>query len=350
MIAYLSLWPVPVEPVAWQAPPNPGYVGDFAPNDILTQLEYIDIGDEDGPEDMVADASGAIYASVHSGKILRMGPGEKAFSTWVDTGGRPLGMDFDAVGNLIVADAMAGLLSISTDKEITLLTDKVGESPILYADDVDNGPDGKIYFSDASTRFGAKQSGGTYEGSLLDVLEHSKSGRVLVYDPADGSTKIAMDKLSFANGIAMDPAGEFILINETSEYRIHKLWIGGDKAGQSEVVIDQLPGFPDNIVSGEDGRFWFGLVSPRLPLVDKLADKPWLRKMVQRLPAFIRPAAKKYGHVVAIDSDGKVLASLQDPAGAYPLTTGVLETDQYLYVSSLMATVAARLPKPEQFR
>jgi hypothetical protein len=31
--------------------------------------------------------------------------------------------------------------------------------------------DGMIYFSDASTKFGAKKSGGRYEGGPLDIME-----------------------------------------------------------------------------------------------------------------------------------------------------------------------------------
>ena len=183
---------------------------------------------------------------------------------WVETKGRALGMDFDAAGNLIVADAYLGLLSISPDRKIEVLTDKVGVSPILYADDVDIAPNGKMYFSDASVRFGAQHNGGTYPASLLDVMEHSRSGRVLEYDPSTQETRTIMEGLSFANGIAMDPMGRFIFVNETSEYRIHKYWLQGDKAGTSEVIVKNLPGFPDNIVTGQNGRFWFGLVSPRL--------------------------------------------------------------------------------------
>lgn len=348
LLLYFSFWPVPVEPIAWQAPVNPGYQGAFQQNEKLASVELLSIGDEHGPEDMDADASGAIYASVYSGWILRKAPDADRFTPWVNTGGRPLGMDFDAEGNLVVADAFKGLISIAPDKTISLLSDHFEDSPILYADDVDIAPDGKIYFSDASVRFGAEKNGGTYEASLLDVLEHSRSGRVLVYDPADKSTKLLVDGLSFANGIAMDPQGQFILINETSEYRIHKYWIAGDKINQIDTIVENLPGFPDNIVPGQDGRFWLGLVSPRLPIVDALADKPWLRKVVQRMPAFVRPAAKFYGHVVAINGDGEVLVSLQDPSGAYPVTTGVLETDDYLYISSLMAPVAARLKKDDK--
>lgn len=79
--------------------------------------------------------------------------------------------------------------------------------------------------------------------------------------------------------------------------------------------------------------------------MDNLANKPFLRKMVERLPAFLRPGAKHYGHVLAISGEGKVLANLQEPEAAYPLTTGVFETGDYLYISSLVAPHLARVDK-----
>ena len=48
-------------------------------------------------------------------------------------------------------------------------------------------PDGTIYFTDASTRFAPAQWGGTYEASVLDIMEQSATGRVLAYDPATGA-------------------------------------------------------------------------------------------------------------------------------------------------------------------
>ena len=74
--------------------------------------------------------------------------------------------------------------------------------PIRFADDVAVAADGKVYFSDASTKFGAKESGGTCEASLLDLMEHGGHGRLIVYDPATGVANTLMDGLNFANGVA----------------------------------------------------------------------------------------------------------------------------------------------------
>ena len=35
LVIYFAVWPVPIEPVAWKSPPNPGYTGPFAKNEKL---------------------------------------------------------------------------------------------------------------------------------------------------------------------------------------------------------------------------------------------------------------------------------------------------------------------------
>jgi len=284
ILIYFLAWPVPIEPVAWKVPPNPGYSGPFAPNEHLKDIQVLPIGDNHGPEDIALDAQHRIYLSTHEGHIVRMQADGSNPKNWVDTGGRPLGIDFDNNGNLIVADAFRGLLSITPDGIITELATVADGIPIRYADDVDVAADGKIYFSDASAKFGAKKWGGTYEASLLDLMEHGGHGRLLVFDPADGKTKTLLDGLNFANGVAVSHDQTYVLINETGNYRVIRYWLTGPHKGQAEPFIEELPGFPDNISTGFDGRFWVALVSPRNPLLDKFSDKPLIRKIMQRMP------------------------------------------------------------------
>jgi hypothetical protein len=63
------------------------------------------------------------------------------------------------------------------------------------------------------------------------------------------------------------------------------------------------------------------------------------------MPAFIRPQAVAYGHIIAIDEAGKVVADLQDPDGSYPINTSVTEAKEYLYIGSLVAPVLGRIEK-----
>lgn len=372
LAAYLSLAPVPVEPEAWSAPKDAGYVGSYAVNTRLTNLSKVSLGAEVGPEHVALGPDGKIYAAVESGKILRLDADGSALEVWANTGGRVLGFDFDARGRLIAADAMRGLLAVEAggglngapgaDKKIQVLADKVGvdgkDDPIRYADAVVVARDGKIYFTDASRHFGPKEWGGTFNASVLDIVEHASTGRVLMYDPATRRTQIVIDGLSFANGLALARDERSLFVAETGEYRIWKIdvdarglsakstanttAIGGP---QARILIANLPGYPDNLMRGMNGRIWLGLAKPRGAALDDLAAKPFLRKMTLRLPKFLWPVPPAYGHVIAFDEEGKIVADLQDPSGKYPETTGVAETADRLYIQSLHAHALGWLPK-----
>lgn len=351
-VAYLCLWPIPAEPVPWAAPIPPGYAGPHAVNARLAKLRTIEIGSEYGPEHMAIGPDGKLYAAMTSGDVLRMEPDGTHREVFANTGGRVLGFAFDADRRMIAADAMKGLLAIATDGRVTVLADRVSrDDPIRYANSVTVAPDGTIYFTDASTRFAPAEWGGTYEASVLDILEQAASGRVLEHDPASGSTRVVAHGLSFANGIALSSDGRSLFVSETGRYRIWKIDASARNlhvqsgSPQAGVLIDNLPGYPDNLMRGLDGRVWTGLFKPRNPAADGLSQNPFMRKVLLRLPRFLLPTGKPYGHVFAFDDEGRVLEDLQDPAGAYPETTGATETSDRLYIHSLHAPTIGWVPR-----
>ena len=351
LVSYLSLWPIPVQPVSWKAPADPGYSGPHAVNTRLAGLKLILLGGEAGPEHVVLARDGKLYAAVASGNILRMNPDGTAQEVFAHTGGRVLGFDFDAAGNLITADSVKGLLSISPERKITVLADQVGGDSIRYADAVVVARNGKVYFSDASARFAPARWGGTFEAAVLDIIEQASTGRILEYDPATKTTRIVAKGLSFANGVALSLDEQTLFVAETGKYRVWKIAVAAadldvaQGSPQATVLFDNLPGYPDNLMRGLDGRIWLGFSGPRSKDVDAMADKPFLRAVTMRLPRALWPLPKAYGHVMAFTEDGKVVADLQDPSGIYPESTGVTETADRLYVQNLHLKVLGWLAR-----
>lgn len=342
--AYFCLWPLPAEPVSWLAPKSPGYTGPYARNTRLANLRTIDIGNEFGPEHLAIGPDGKLYAAMTSGDLLRMDPDGAHQEIFANTHGRVLGFAFGADGRMIAADAMKGLLAIAADGQVSMLADRVSaDDPIRYPNSVVVAPDGTIYFTDASRRFAPAEWGGTYEASVLDILEQAASGRVLAHDPATSSTRVVVRGLSFANGIALGSDGHTLFVAETGRYRIWK--IDGrareldvhSGSPQARVLLDNLPGYPDNLMRGLDGRIWAGLFKARNPAADGLSQKPFMRKVLLRLPRSLLPVGQPYGHVFAFDESGRVVEDLQDPDGAYLETTGATETFDRLYIHSLHA-------------
>ncbi len=341
LLLYLLIKPSVLAPVAWDAPNNPGYYGPFEENDAIVLAHTMPTAGLIGPESVAVDAVGRLYTGLENGDILRAESHQHPFERWVNTGGRPLGLAFGADGALYVADAYRGLLKIDQQGEVVLLTDRVSgddatvEAEIRYADDLDVSREGVIYFTDASTKYGAKAFKGTLQASILDLVEHGGYGRLLKYDPATEETTVVMSGLQFANGVALAEDDAFLVLVETGMYRVLKVWLKGPRAGQHEVLIDQLPGFPDNVTRGEAGRFWVAFPSPRNPLMDRFASRPILRKMMMNLPKRFHPKPVLYTHTVAINAEGDVVANMQSRDGVMPVNSSVVEWEGRLYLGSL---------------
>lgn len=337
LAAYLFFWPTGLDPEVWNPPPAPALSGVYAPNDRLAGVERLAEGVGPSPETIAIDAQGNIYGGLLDGRIVRVRPDGSGATTFVDTGGRPLGLDFDTRGNLIVADARKGLLAVAPDGKITVLATEHGGIKFGFTNDVDIGRDGTIYFSDASSKFDVAHY-------TLDLLEHRANGRLLSYDPTTRTTKLLLDGLYFANGVALSPDQSFVLVNETSMYRVRRLWLSGPRAGQNEVVIDNLPGFPDGLSSNGAGVYWLALAAPRNPDLDGMLPKPFVRKIVARLPERLAPQPKCHAFVLGFDGDGKIVQNLQDPAcKRFGFVTAVTEHGGYLYLGSLQESAIGRI-------
>ncbi|MBC8346282.1 MAG: SMP-30/gluconolactonase/LRE family protein [Candidatus Marinimicrobia bacterium] len=341
LLAYLLFWPVGADPVVWEAPVAPEMTGQFAPNQYLEDAEILGLKDGIGPEDVAVDESGNIFAPYDDGRIIQYDVFGKNQGVFVNTNGRPLGLDFDADGNLIIADAYKGLLRADPNGELTTLSTEADGIVFMFTDDVDVAADGKIYFTDAS-------SGYDIHDYRVDLMAHRGLGRLLVYDPTIKKTTTLLSNLYFANGVAVSPDGEFVLVNETSEYRVTKYWLKGNKEGKSEIIMENLPGFPDGISSNGKGIYWIALPAKRKDIIDNLAGKPFLRKIVLRLPEAVQPSPDRHGFILGIDGDGNVIHNLQDPSPeSFSPITSVEEKNGILYLGSLTYPGFARISAPE---
>lgn len=342
--AYLCWWPVPVEPVSWQAPEAPGYVGPHARNSRLAEFTLVDLNGDTGPEHILFGDDGRLYTGVDGGTILRMEPDGGAQEVFANTGGRALGMDFDAAGNLIVADALKGLLSVDPAGNVSVLNTEVAGTAIGFADAVVVADSGRIYVSDATQRFPPSRwndAGMTEQAAALDILENSCTGRILEYDPQSRATRVVADGFSFANGVALSGDQHSLFVAETGRYRIWRIPVDGDALDVRDshpgvdVLLENLPGFPDNLMRGDDGRIWVGFAGPRMPMLDKLSARPFWRKLIVRLPGFLRSSGRGFGHIMAFTEEGDIVRDLQDPDGSFPTTTGATEYGNRLYLHTL---------------
>ena len=115
-----------------------------------------------------------------------------------------------------------------------------------------------------------------------------------------------------------------------------RYWLKGPKRGQRDIFIDKLPGFPDGISNNGQGIFWVPLISPRDRVLDYTADKPFIRKMIMRLPEFLKPAPKPHAIVLGFNESGELVHNLQDPRGVnFSIISSAEQFGNTLYLGSL---------------
>ncbi|WP_374764632.1 SMP-30/gluconolactonase/LRE family protein [Yunchengibacter salinarum] len=344
------LVPAPISPVAWRAPAAPALTGALTRNNELDGAERLPLGDGVGGEDVAVWHDGRMITGLDDGRLLVMAPDGRRLHTLLGRGGRPLGLDWAADGSLIVADAGRGLLRVrqpfSPDAAMvdTLIPAGAADAAHLhFADDVAVGPDGRIYVSDASARF-------TIGQSRLDIIEGRGTGRLLAYDPAERAVRVLLSGLHFANGVAVADDGSSVLVVETGRYRLRQLFLSGPRAGESRIVADNLPGFPDGVSRGAGGVYWVALFAPRNALLDRMHPYPVLKRITTLLPDWLAPAPVRSGHVLGLTvaADGAaVMASLDDPDGSHlHHVTSVEERGGMLFLGTLDSPHIARIPRP----
>jgi ribose transport system permease protein len=329
----------------------PGSGTRYALDNRLATTEYIGLGELEGPEDVVLDEDDNLYCGTRHGEIVRFfAPDYKRSEVFAHTGGFPLGLAFDQAGNLISCVGAMGLYSISKSGEVTKLsaetqrslTSIVDDARLRDPNDCDVAPDGRIFFTDSTTRYDAHEW-------ALDSIESRPTGRLLCYDPRTGKTTTILDKYRYSNGVCIAHDGQSLFFAESWACRVHRYWFDGPKKGQVECVIKDMPGYPDNINRASDGTYWMAWLGMRTPSFDLALRHPGFRKrMTRRLPQdeWLFPNINT-GGVVKFDETGKIIEAMGDLDGvSHPMVTSMREHKGWLYVGGILNNRIGRYKLP----
>lgn len=324
-----------IQPVVWRPPKV-----DRRSRPVKGSLPALNVLQVNGvgPEDVVVD-KGHVFTGVEDGRVLRLTSDGRRLDTIADTGGRPLGIEIYPDGRLLVCDSLRGLLLVDrVSGQIEVLVPKGPE--LRVCNNAAVAGDGTIYFTDSSARF-------ELEFWKADLLEHSGTGRLLRRDP-DGNVDTLLDGLQFANGVALAPDESAVVVAQTGAYRLDKVVLTGQREGSHSVLVDGLPGFPDNISTGTDGLIWIAFASSRIRLAD-LANRlhPMLRKIAWAMPEPLQVKEKRTVWTRAVDFDTG--ATVHDFYGTLPnfhMVTGVREQHGTVYLSSLHERAIATFDVP----
>jgi len=322
-----------IAPVRWTPPAAPA---TRRPRGIEVQTVALPGA---GPEDVLIDEDGSVLTGVLDGRILRVSADGATITVLADTGGRPLGLEWLPDGKVLVCDANRGLLTLDQDGRISTLLAEIEGRPMRFCNNADILPDGTIYFTDSSTRFGIDEW-------MADLLEHSSTGSLYRLTPDGELTRLTTGR-PFPNGVALSGDRKTVFYAETASYGLFKLDLTTENAEPELVAM--IPGLPDNIARGSDDLIWIAVGSPRNALLDFLLPRPpVLRKVVWGLPDSLKPKAADVIEIQAYDDDGNLVHDLRGKHPDFRMPTGVRERDGKVWLGSIGTTHLATFPTPSR--
>lgn len=338
-----------IEPVVWYPSPPP----TMSPIDLPTLEVFVLPGV--GPEDVLVAPDGTVLTGLSDGRIVRVNSQTHAVTVVADTGGRPLGLEWLSPQQLLICDAILGLLVAEIDRDLEIdvdagpttglgkvetLLDRVNGRPLRVCNNASVAEDGSVWFTDSTSRF-------DFAHWKADLIEHRGTGRLIRLAP-DGEAQTISEGLQFANGVALAPDGSAVYVAQTGSYCIDRIALHGSQAGRREVFVDNLPGFPDNLSISTDGLLWVALASRRVPAADFLAPRaPWIRRAVWRAPAMLQPAPDPTVAVMAINHDGEVIHEFVGTHPEFAMCTAVRQSGDDMWLGSLTASTIARFSLAE---
>ncbi|XP_065372503.1 adipocyte plasma membrane-associated protein Hemomucin [Calliphora vicina] len=371
------------------APPK-ALSGALEPNYILEGADRLLEGRVYGPECLIARKND-IYMGIHGGEIIKMNAGHVTHVTKIGQPcediteesrcGRPLGLSFDSQGNnLLVADAYYGLwqVDLNSNKKKLLVSpqqelpgkDNLNRRAKTF-NSVTVDKQGNIYWTDSSSDFTIQD--------LVFTTFANPSGRLFKYDRVKNESKLLLDELFFANGVALSPEEDFIVVAETGALRLTKYWLKGSNAGKSEVFVEGLPGHPDNLTPDADGiwvplvmasdsehpsgftmfsrfpsiRLFLARMLALLELPFKLINNAYPNKIAQRFIHFIghgesiQLLSPKRSTIVRVDWNGHIVGSLHGFDKSVGSVSHVLEFNDNLLLGSPFNRFLARVKNPK---
>lgn len=320
----------------------------FAINDELSNAEPLALGRLDGPRDIIFDSANYLYTVSSTGDIIRLSPPDYSDpEIFAHIGGQTLGLAMDGSGTIHVCVSGMGLYAVGRDQTIRKLSDQVprrllsisDDSRIRFAHDLDILPDGRIFFSETTGRF-------DIHDWAADSLEMRGNGRLLVYDPRSGKTEVARRDLIFPSGVCVETNGLSLLVAETWACRVSRYWFDGPRKGQFERVMENLPGFPDNINRSSDGNYWLAMLGVRTPLHELAMQSPGFRKRMAQRVAYDEWLYPNFnaGLVIKFSGAGEILECLWDGEGQrHPTLTSMCEHRGHLYLGGIFNNRIGRI-------
>ena len=274
----------------------PSFDGALKPNQKLEAAEVL--LECQAPEDLTTDGS-AIYLA-DGPRLLRL---DRASATELRVFERTISA---------LASLPGGELAVALEgREVRIFPEPSAAKPrVVFATGLNAvnalapAPDGMLIATDGSTTRGV-------DDWARDLMEHGHSGRLLLLDPATGSSKVLADGLGYAFGCCAT-TGDRALVSESWRHRL----IDVQRDGSTNIALPHLPVYPSRLSRASPNGYWLTAFTARSLLVEFVLREPAFRK---RMMAEIEP---RYWIAPCLRSGGSFKEPMQ---GAHIKTMGVVK-------------------------
>jgi gluconolactonase len=202
----------------------------------------------DHPEGVAWDPEGYLVAGGEAGQLWRIPIGDGDPELVAETGGFCLGIALDADHRVYVCDMGRSEVVVADPESGAVRTYSSGtpEHPMRVPNFLVFDSDGRLYVTDSGTH-------------------GASDGRIYSIEP-DGTTRLAStDAPGFPNGLALDAAGEFLYVVETSLPGVCRLPRRPDGSlGPRETVLALPAHVPDGLALCADGSLLISCYRPDL--------------------------------------------------------------------------------------
>ena len=245
--------------------------------------------------DCVREQDGFLYAAVRSGSplkkcssdLVRTDGGHAAAVLTVD--GELTGFAFDEAGDLwltVLTPSGGALCRTRKDSWGTAVEQVVTQldgAPLGAVSAVEAGPDGRVYFAVGTT---ASAEDGLQSALRTELLAHTGSGSVYVYDPAARTVEQVLGGVTGTAGLALSPDGRTLYVADMGSRCIWAVQVDarGLTAGGKNCVsfVSGLPGYPGALAMARDGTLYISYRWTRSSWLEKNADSTLVRGIALR--------------------------------------------------------------------
>ena len=254
----------------------------------------LDLGEYQGV-DCIRTQDGLVYAAAYDGAALkkrtsdlvRTDGGHDAAILSVD--GELTGFAFDGSGDLWLSILTPGGGSLcraahdSWGTAVEQVVTQIDGAPLGAVSAVEAAPDGRIYFAVAAA---AGAADGLENALRTELLAHTGTGCVYVYDPAARSVQKVLGGVAGAAGLALSPDGSTLYVSDLANRCVWRvsadaqdLTAGGKNCSS---LVSGLPGYPGALAMDPDGTLYIGYRWARSSWLEKNAGSTLLRGIALR--------------------------------------------------------------------